>query len=113
MGALTTAKFFAIGDWNFDHTWEGEQNGGLPDWVTNRVVCTPTCQGHIADMMRAEAASAPGLYKMVINAGDNFYPFGVDSEHSWQWEHRWGRAYKGLPDMVWYDTQGNHDLSQV
>ena len=106
-----TIKFFAIGDWNFDHMWEDEPNR-VPDWVGNSVLCRSTCQGHIASLMEREASVAPSEYKMVINAGDNFYPFGVDSEHSWQWEERWGKVYSGLPNMVWYSTQGNHDLSQ-
>ena len=81
LSTQTTAKFFAIGDWNFDHSWENEPDW-LPEWVTNKVVCTSTCQGHIADLMRKEAKEFPGYYRMVINAGDNFYPFGVESEKS-------------------------------
>jgi len=107
-----TVKFFAIGDWNFDHSGESEPNY-LPGWVHNRVVCTSTCQGYIADKMREEAAKWPEMYKFVINAGDNFYPFGVDTEFSWEWDGRWGQVYDGLPQMVWYSTQGNHDISQV
>ena len=107
-----TIKFFAIGDWNFDHSWENEPNW-VPGWVGNSHLCLSTCQNHIASLMEREANLAPSEYEMVINAGDNFYPFGVDSEHSWQWEERWGKVYSGLPDMVWYSTQGNHDLSQV
>ena len=104
------ARFFAIGDWNFDHEGWGNY---VPDWVGNRVLCTSLCQGKVADLMRAEAAAHPGEYKFVANAGDNFYPFGVPSATDWQWEERWGKPYHGLPKMPWYSTQGNHDLAQT
>ena len=100
------------GDWNFDHSWENEWQG-LPGWVGNPVVCTPQCSGLIADAMRAEASQHPDMYKFVINAGDNFYPFGVHTADSWEWEGRWGKNYAGLPRMPWYSVMGNHDLSQA
>ena len=79
----------------------------------NPVVCTPQCSGLIADAMRAEANRHPDMYKFVVNAGDNFYPFGVHTADSWEWEGRWGKNYAGLPRMPWYSVMGNHDLSQV
>ena len=54
-------KFFAIGDWNFDHEgWDGHW-GGLPEWVGNAWVCQRTCQSEIADYMRTETRNNPGV----------------------------------------------------
>ena len=112
-GVPPIVKFFALGDWNFDHDgWDWNGNG-LPDWVGNSWVCKRTCQSEIADFMREEARLHPGLYKFVVNAGDNFYPFGVDGPDNPDWESRWGSAYLGLPSMPWYSVMGNHDIAQT
>ena len=43
--------------------------------------------------MHEEARLHPGEYKFVINAGDNFYPFGIDSPDHDDWQRRWGDMY--------------------
>ena len=34
------------------------------------MICTASCQGNVADLMREEATKHPGQYRFVVNAGD-------------------------------------------
>ena len=52
-------RFYAIGDWNFDHDgWDHEGWGQLPGWVANEWVCKRTCQTEIADVCRNPSGSS-------------------------------------------------------
>lgn len=118
----TEAHFFGIGDWGGDqrggHTWEnpgkfaqrGGKVDGPDDWG----------QLYVATQMKVVAASADPDF--IINAGDNFYPGGYDSncgpqqatagaDSTGQFGQRFETLYNGpgLDGKPWLSVLGNHD----
>mgnify|MGYP006142918743 CR=1 FL=1 len=116
------ASFLALGDWGYVDEWRPRHihtrgdHGFHDDFRVEPNVCTPVCQGLLADAMAQEAAvlaqtAAP--VKFVLAAGDNFYPAGVSGLNDPVWETEWGQMYKGLPTGTpWYSVVGNHDYGE-
>ena len=82
----------------------------------------PKCQRYIGEAMGEDALrrkANPGKYapvKFIVNAGDNFYPAGIEEHANDKWESMWGEKYAhpGLPPgLKWYGVYGNHDYGQA
>lgn len=116
----TEAHFFGIGDWGGDglngHTWENPgkfaQRGGKVDGPDDYG------QQYVARQMKALAKSTDPDF--VINAGDNFYPGGYNSNcglkaNSADPTGQFGDVYEsqyagpGLDGKPWLSVLGNHD----
>lgn len=115
----TEAHFFGIGDWGGDqrngHTWEnpgkfnqrGGKTPGPDDWG----------QQYVARQMAGQAAVVEPDF--VLNAGDNFYPGGINgqcgrdrgSDPTGQFRDMYSSLYrgKGLDGIPWLSVLGNHD----
>lgn len=115
----TEAHFFGIGDWGGDaangHTWENpgkaNQRGGKVDGVDD------WAQQYVARQMRSRAAKVDPDF--VLNAGDNFYPGGIDAacmqsssafDPTGQFHNCFDTLYNGaLTGKPWLSVLGNHD----
>jgi len=92
-------SFLVLGDWGWDAGWHGNT------WSRQ-------CQETIAAKM-AEKQAELGDVKFVVNVGDSFYPFGVQSRDDPQWEAKWRGVYsESLRSIPWYSVYGNHDYVQ-
>lgn len=117
--------FFGIGDWGGDHggrTWVNPgkyADRGCP----KQPGPDDTAQAYVARQMKKQAAdlSKRGLQlDFVLNAGDNFYPGGLedsckaghkqDTDPTGQiaeiWNGVYGETVTGAP---WFSVLGNHD----
>jgi len=105
------ASFIAIGDWGY---YRGFSRNG--DFRVEWSLANDQCQKKIADKMHEEVrrlkeTNAP--VKFVLNAGDSFYPAGINSLGDSKWEQMWGDIYHSMPpETPWYSTYGNHDYGQ-
>lgn len=101
-----------LDEWRPNHRPTGSDHGWTTDWRHEGSIVTPQCQGILANAMREEAKALEHTdrpVRFVVNAGDNFYPAGVNGVGDPVWEVEWGRVYRGLPPLPWYSVYGNHD----
>lgn len=82
------ADFIVIGDWG---------------------AITGIGQLPIADAMAKYADENP--VDFIVAAGDNFYPWGVESVNDEQFNEKWRDVYDqpSLKNLTWYLSLGNHD----
>ena len=113
-GGYPVASFFAIGDFGYHSMMKGPGFG--PDFRVEWSLAKPECQQWIADAMAEEAqrlARTDKPVRFVLNAGDSFYPAGLESVDDPMWEKQWGAVYRGMPrDLPWFSVMGNHDVGQ-
>lgn len=122
----TEAHFFGIGDWGGDglngQTWE---NPGKYNWRGGKVEGPDDfAQRYVARQMKKLAVSADPDF--IINAGDNFYPGGIDNKCGPQQATagadptgQFGTVFEtqytgpGLDGKPWLSVLGNHDYGGI
>lgn len=91
--------FLAIGDWGLDLD-ETHEDGKREDWDLHSLL----------SMSRAMNRKAKDT-DFVLNLGDNFYQYGIDSVEDERWRSTFEDVFQGphLHNLLWYSMLGNHD----
>jgi len=112
-------RFFAIGDWGSlrnGQTMDNTRGGRKRPYIHS---ADRHAQFHVAGVMKRVARSSKPDY--VLNAGDNFYPGGVETVcgardmctvlHTGQWRRLFEEPYDSpeLRGKEWHGVLGNHD----
>jgi tartrate-resistant acid phosphatase type 5 len=87
-------SFVTLGDWG------GAALGGDSAYA-------PQTVSRVAQQM--EKTMTARHARFVVNTGDNFYWCGIQNTSDFQIETDWVEPYRGVPQVPWYGSLGNHE----
>mmetsp|Transcript_6697 Transcript_6697/g.10570 ORF Transcript_6697/g.10570 Transcript_6697/m.10570 type:complete len:412 (+) Transcript_6697:273-1508(+) len=95
----TEFSFLAVGDWGLDTSYKNE-DGPRGDW---NVAALKNLAAQMYTTLTSTSAS------FVLNLGDNFYQYGVNSVDDVRWNTTFDCVFGSLHKVQWYSMLGNHD----
>jgi len=94
-----SVHFVSIGDWGLDLDTRND-DGPRGDWAVDIL------KSLSLEMKRKMEALSSAC---VINLGDSFYQFGINSVHDVRWKTTFENVFPYCRSTPWYGTLGNHD----